>query len=149
MKNVFYISIGSNIKKEKNIKKCARFLKKEFKKISFSRVFETKPVGFQNQENFLNAVARAETKKSIFRVKKGLAQIEKKLKRKRTKIKSGPRTIDLDIIIWNKKTVDKNAAASYNLPGLREVLVFGEADKKIEKKLAKLQKMPKATRIFL
>ncbi|MBI2597919.1 MAG: hypothetical protein HYW50_01855 [Candidatus Diapherotrites archaeon] len=112
MQNIFYISIGSNIKKEKNIKKCAALLKKRFKKIRFSSVFETKP------------------------------------ERKRTKIKSGPRTIDLDLIIWNKKTVGMEAGKFYSLLGLKEIINYGEAEKKLEKMVLR-QRKKKTTAIKL
>ena len=135
LKNTFYVSIGSNINKEENIKKCKKLLKLEFEKILFSKVYETKPVGYQKQEDFLNAICRIESNKSNNEVIIILKQTEKKLKRKKTKIKSGPRTIDLDLIIWNKKNSHTSATQSYNLVGLKEILVKGEAEKSIEKLL--------------
>lgn len=131
MKNVFYISIGSNIEKEKNMKKCFALLRKGFGTIVFSRVFETKPVGFKEQENFFNAVCRVETKNSFEDTKRYLKEIEKQFGRKKTAIKSGPRTMDLDILIRNKKTVNKDAVQEYNLIGLKDVLLEGESEKKI------------------
>ena len=110
-------------------------MKNFFKKIKFSANFKTNPAGFKKQPDFLNAVCRVGSSKSIRRVKSILKKIEGLLERKRIKVKSGPRTIDLDLIIWNKKAVNKSVTAKYNLPGLRQVLIKDGAPKTVVKKV--------------
>ncbi len=65
-----------------------------------SAVIETKPVGGPVQDNFLNAVLKAETQHSPEDLLIVVAAIEEKLGRKR-KVFHGPRTIDIDILLYD------------------------------------------------
>lgn len=66
-----------------------------------SSVYKTKPIGFEDQEDFLNAVLILETDICAEELLKKLQLIELNLGRERT-IKWGPRTIDLDLIEYEK-----------------------------------------------
>lgn len=66
-----------------------------------SSVYKTKPIGFEDQEDFLNAVLILETDISAEELMQKLQLIELNLGRERT-IKWGPRTIDLDLIDYEK-----------------------------------------------
>jgi 2-amino-4-hydroxy-6-hydroxymethyldihydropteridine diphosphokinase len=66
-----------------------------------SSVYKTKPIGFEDQDDFLNAVLILETDISAEELLKKLQLIELNLGRERT-IKWGPRTIDLDLIDYEK-----------------------------------------------
>lgn len=98
-----YIGLGSNIgDKEK-------YLKEAINKISDERNTEigkqssfitTKPWGYLDQEDFLNAVIEIETTLEPEELMDLLLKIEAELDRERT-IKWGPRTIDLDIIMYD------------------------------------------------
>lgn len=66
-----------------------------------SSVYKTKPVGFEDQEDFLNAALILETDLSAEELLQKLLLIELNLGRERT-IKWGPRTIDLDLIDYEK-----------------------------------------------
>ncbi|MFM1826008.1 MAG: hypothetical protein RLZZ37_643 [Actinomycetota bacterium] len=68
-----------------------------------SSVYKTKPVGFEEQEDFLNAVLILETEFSAEELLLKIMLIELNLGRERT-IKWGPRTIDLDLIDYEKVT---------------------------------------------
>jgi 2-amino-4-hydroxy-6-hydroxymethyldihydropteridine diphosphokinase len=70
-----------------------------------SSVYKTKPVGFEQQEDFLNAVLILETEFSAEELLLKLLLIELNLGRQRS-IKWGPRTIDLDLIDFEKSIVN-------------------------------------------
>lgn len=99
-----YIAIGSNINKKKNIRKCIDILKKKFKVIRLSSIYETSPVGYIFQPNFYNLVVEIETEYSPERLFEELMEIEKKFKRLRIK-KNDPRTIDLDVLFYNNRII--------------------------------------------
>ena len=99
-----YIGMGSNIDAERNIKKCINLLKAEFSIIKISNFYETKPYGYENQQNFINLAVKMKTTIKTIKLLKKLQSIEKGLGRKR-KVKNGPRTIDLDILLYDNKVI--------------------------------------------
>lgn len=98
-----YIGLGSNIgDKEKYLKEAINKLSDE-KNIEIgkqSSFIITKPWGYLEQEDFLNAVMEVETTLEAEELMDLLLKIEAELDRERT-IKWGPRTIDLDIIMYD------------------------------------------------
>jgi 2-amino-4-hydroxy-6-hydroxymethyldihydropteridine diphosphokinase len=97
---VVYLGLGSNIEnKEEYIKKAVTLLKDFCTIKKISPLYLTEPVGFQDQDWFLNSVVEIETdinpKTLLLKVK----SIERKLGRKKT-VKDGPRTIDIDILFY-------------------------------------------------
>ena len=74
-----------------------------------SSVIETEPVGFQAQQNFLNSVAYVSSRLDFAEFRAYLKDVEKRLGRKKEKLKSGPRTMDLDIIFHNGRLMDEDA----------------------------------------
>ncbi|MEK6948687.1 MAG: 2-amino-4-hydroxy-6-hydroxymethyldihydropteridine diphosphokinase [Nanoarchaeota archaeon] len=99
-----YIGMGSNIGARRNIKKCINLLKAEFSIIKISNFYETKPYGYENQQNFINLAVKMKTTIKTIKLLKKLQSIEKGLGRKR-KVKNGPRTIDLDILLYDNKVI--------------------------------------------
>ena len=96
-----YIGLGSNLgNKEKNIQKAIDLIAEKNKVKKISNFYKTDPVGYLNQDCFLNGAIKIETNLSPEDLLKFLKNIEKKLKRKKT-IKNGPRTIDLDILLYD------------------------------------------------
>ena len=72
-----------------------------------SSVWETPPVGGQGG-NFLNAVVSVQTSMSIEDLRNSiLRSIEARLGRVRTSDPNSPRTIDMDILIYNHQVVDE------------------------------------------
>ena len=65
-----------------------------------SRVYETEPWGYENQEAFLNLCISIETYLSPYELLESLQTIELELDRVR-KIHWGPRTIDIDILLFD------------------------------------------------
>lgn len=100
-----YIGIGSNIKPKENIKNCLKLLKKEFEIIAQSQSYETKPYGYEKQPNFINLAVGIKTELNAHQLLKKLQGIENKLGRKR-EFRFSPRTIDLDILLYNAEIID-------------------------------------------
>jgi 2-amino-4-hydroxy-6-hydroxymethyldihydropteridine diphosphokinase len=100
--NLAYLSLGSNIEPERNLPAAVALLEQFGRVIAVSSVWQSAPVGFTQQEDFLNAAVLLETPLSAQALREqGIAQIEKSLKRVRTENKSAPRTIDIDIMLFN------------------------------------------------
>ncbi len=75
-----------------------------------STLHRTAPVGYADQPDFVNACAVVETRLPPRALLEGLLEIEKRHGRVRS-IANGPRTLDLDIILYGAETIDE--------PGLR------------------------------
>jgi 2-amino-4-hydroxy-6-hydroxymethyldihydropteridine diphosphokinase len=98
-----YIGIGSNIEPEKNIQKALILLSEKVLISGISTFYLTKPFDRTDQQLFYNGAARIETEDEPLALKYCiLRNIEKKLGRKRTGDTSSPRTIDLDILVYDR-----------------------------------------------
>ena len=102
------IGLGSNIDPEANLEQAVLELKSRFKVLTQSQWTRAKPIGIQDQPDFYNGALLLETELEQQSLKKELKRIEDILGRDRSLPKFGPRTIDLDILIWNKKVVDED-----------------------------------------
>jgi len=92
------IALGSNIGNPKENLDLALALLREATEVkAVSSYYTTKPVGYEDQPDFVNAVCIIETELPALELLNMLHGIEKSMGRERT-IKWGPRTIDLDII---------------------------------------------------
>jgi 2-amino-4-hydroxy-6-hydroxymethyldihydropteridine diphosphokinase len=102
-----YLLLGSNIDKERNIARAVELLAETVPIKAVSSVFETVPAGNPNQESFLNAAVIVETDLSPQDLKRTvLAAIEDRLGRRRTADKNAPRTIDLDVVLFDHDVGD-------------------------------------------
>jgi len=104
--NKAIIGLGSNIDPNRNIKKARSLLKESFHMLGESRFIQTKPIGYTDQDDFINGSIYIETDLDEGSLKEKLKSLEKKLGRKVSRIKFGPRSIDMDIVIFNEKIVD-------------------------------------------
>lgn len=68
-----------------------------------SNVYETDPVGYDNQDDFLNIVVEVETELNPDNLLGAALGIEAGLGRIRT-IKNGPRIIDIDLLLYENET---------------------------------------------
>ena len=105
--NVAVIGLGSNIRPSENIRLARQKIDRSYKVIKESRLIKTKPVGFLSQPDFINGVIVIETIMKRSELESWLKSVEKSQGRIHLLNKNGPRTIDLDILIWNNKIVDK------------------------------------------
>ena len=106
--NTAIIALGSNIDPEQNIKDAQELIAKSFSITGSSAFIKTKPVGFTDQNDFLNGSIAIETNLDMAGLKKELKTLESRLHRQSSPIKFGPRTIDLDIVVFNGKVVDQD-----------------------------------------
>jgi 2-amino-4-hydroxy-6-hydroxymethyldihydropteridine diphosphokinase len=101
---VAYIGLGSNLgDREAQLLRAADALDA----VRLSPVIETEPWGFEDQPRFLNAVAEVETELSPRQLLDRLLEIEKALGRTRDGPRYGPRTIDLDLLIYDDQVIDE------------------------------------------
>lgn len=101
-----YLSLGSNIEPEINLVKAVGLLKNHGKIEKVSSAWESKSVGADGP-NYLNACVLLVTPLSRIALKqKVLLPIETGLGRKRSKNKFAPRTMDIDIVLFDNKLVD-------------------------------------------
>lgn len=105
--NRAYIGIGTNMgDRELNLQEALGELAAlpENEIISISSIYETDPVGYIDQGKFLNMVICINTNFSAQSLLAACMKIEQKLGRKR-EIRWGPRTIDLDILLYNQENI--------------------------------------------
>lgn len=102
------IGIGSNIDPEKNISSMIKILEKEVKVVKVSSLMKTKPIGIKNQPDFTNGAVKLKTPFDKQELTLLLKSIEDRLGRDRTVAKFGPRTIDLDLVVWDGEIVDED-----------------------------------------
>lgn len=104
--HLVYIGLGSNIDPENNFKLAINKLRDVVEVLDISSVWETTPVGTAGA-NFLNAVAKIRTDYSMQDLRdKVLRNIETELGRIRTSDPNAPRSIDLDILIFDGCVID-------------------------------------------
>jgi len=105
--NKAYLSLGSNIENREDFLKKAIFeIKKIAKIIKKSKIYETSPVGYKKQGDFLNMVIKIVTTLKPQELFEKIQKIERELGRER-KIKNGPRTIDIDILTFEDTIIDE------------------------------------------
>jgi len=108
--NKVYIALGSNIAPRVDYLNQAIEAIGQVEQMSVvkqSSIYETEPVGYQDQAKFLNQVIEVETTYSPMEVLLACQSIENKLGRKR-EVRWGPRTIDLDILLYNHENIMTN-----------------------------------------
>lgn len=108
MSKIAFLSLGSNLgSKISNLKEAVDFLQKDDKIeiIAKSSFYDTAPVGYVNQDAFVNIAVKISTDYSPFELLEKCFEAEKLLKRKRI-IRWGPRTIDVDILLYENFTSD-------------------------------------------
>ena len=106
--NAVIIGIGSNIDAESNISKMLKILKEHVEIVKVSEMIRTKPIGIENQPDYTNGAVKISTELNKEDLTVLLKAIEDKMGRDRTVPKFGPRTIDLDIVVWNGEIVDND-----------------------------------------
>jgi 2-amino-4-hydroxy-6-hydroxymethyldihydropteridine diphosphokinase len=109
-----YIGLGSNLgDREATLRAAIARLNasREISVLEVSSFRETEPVGFTDQPRFVNAVAAVETELEPRRLLEALLAIERAMGRTRDGPRFGPRTIDLDLLLYGDAVLDE--------PGLR------------------------------
>lgn len=100
---ISYIAIGSNQAKPVEQARQAIIALNNIKDttvITCSSLYSSAPMGPQDQPDYVNAVAKVDTALSAIELLDALQQIEKNQGRERKAERWGPRTLDLDIILY-------------------------------------------------
>jgi len=101
-----YLSIGSNIEPEANLPKAIRLLREYGEVLEISGAWESHSVGADGP-NFLNACVLFLSSLPPYELKEGIIRpIEAALGRVRYADKNAPRTIDLDIVLFDGKPLN-------------------------------------------
>jgi 2-amino-4-hydroxy-6-hydroxymethyldihydropteridine diphosphokinase len=105
-----FVGIGSNLgDRESHVRRALELLadEPEIELVEVSRIRETDPVGILEQPRFLNAAARLATELPPRALLERLLVIEERLGRVRTGERYGPRTIDLDLLLYEDEVVEE------------------------------------------
>jgi len=104
-----YLGLGSNLgERAANLTEALRRLAQspEIEVVRTSSAYETEPVGPQGQPDFLNQVAQVRVTCSARGLLAMIGRIEGEMGRVRTQ-RWGPRTIDLDILLYGDEIIDE------------------------------------------
>ena len=105
---IAYISFGSNVgDRKKHIEDAVEILKTDssIEIKSVSSLYETEPVGYEEQDWFINGVLEIETELSPHELLRFVKTVESKVGRRKS-IRWGPREIDLDILLYEQECIN-------------------------------------------
>jgi 2-amino-4-hydroxy-6-hydroxymethyldihydropteridine diphosphokinase len=106
MHTAVYLSLGSNLgDRAANLNAAIHGLRTFGEVLQVSSLYETEPVEFTAQPWFLNCAVEMDTEKTPDEFMAGILEIEQQMGRTRTQ-KKGPRSIDIDILLFGNLTVD-------------------------------------------
>jgi 2-amino-4-hydroxy-6-hydroxymethyldihydropteridine diphosphokinase len=103
-----FLSLGSNIEPEKNLARAVQLLRTKCEILKVSQAYRTPAQGDTEQDNFLNLALKMTTVLTPITLKHAVVDwIERELGRIRDPgNKNAPRTIDLDISLWNDEVFE-------------------------------------------
>jgi 2-amino-4-hydroxy-6-hydroxymethyldihydropteridine diphosphokinase len=103
-----YVGLGANLgNRAETIRRALELLDEQegIEVVGVSTLRETDPVGYLDQPRFLNGAAAVETELSARELLERLLAVETALGRQRTGPRYGPRTIDLDLLVYGDEEV--------------------------------------------
>ncbi len=105
--SIAYLSLGSNLDKERNLPAAVRLLATHGRLLAVSAVYETAAVGNPGDPAFFNAAVALQTNLPPAELKQQvLARVEQQLGRQRSPDPNAPRTIDVDISLYDDAILD-------------------------------------------
>ena len=107
---IVYIGLGSNLgDREATIRAALAALAEQegIEVVAVSTLRETEPVGVGPQPLFLNGAAELETTLSARELLGRLLAAEQRFGRVRTPGEHGPRTLDLDLLLYGDEEIDE------------------------------------------
>ena len=105
-----YVGPGANLgDREPSLRAALDLLRADpaIEVVAVSTLRETEPVGYLEQPPFLNGAARLETTLRPRELLERLLEIERALGRVRGGPKYGPRTLDLDLLLYGDERIDE------------------------------------------
>jgi 2-amino-4-hydroxy-6-hydroxymethyldihydropteridine diphosphokinase len=101
-----YVAVGSNVEPERNLALATRELRREFPDVRFSPWYRNRAVGFEGAD-FINLVAGFTTALPIDAVLARLHAIETLCGRPRDAPRWAPRSMDLDVLLYDELICDE------------------------------------------
>jgi 2-amino-4-hydroxy-6-hydroxymethyldihydropteridine diphosphokinase len=101
-----YVAAGSNVEPEKNLARALDELEQAFGALAISPAYRNRAVGFDGPD-FINLVVGFRTLDAPARVKQALERIEALCGRPRSAPKWAPRSMDLDILMYDQVVSDE------------------------------------------
>jgi 2-amino-4-hydroxy-6-hydroxymethyldihydropteridine diphosphokinase len=105
-----YVGLGANLgDREATLRRAVDLLGAEpgVEVVAVSTLRETEPVGYLDQPRFLNGAVAVETELEPGELLARLLAVEQELGRERTGPRYGPRTVDLDLLLYGDRVVDE------------------------------------------
>ena len=109
-----YVGLGANLgDRERTLRAAVDALDAEagIEVVAVSTLRETDPVGVGDQPRFLNGVAALETSLGAREFLDRLLAVEQRFGRVRVPGEHGPRTLDLDLLLYGDETIDEPGLA--------------------------------------
>ena len=104
---IAFVGVGSNVEPERNIVAALERLRDKTHVTGSSTFYRTEPIGRPDQPWFINGVWRIDTTLSPTQIRGELLRpIEEALGRRRCDDKLAPRTIDLDLLLYDDLVID-------------------------------------------
>jgi 2-amino-4-hydroxy-6-hydroxymethyldihydropteridine diphosphokinase len=105
LRSIVFLALGSNLgEREENLESAISALQAQGELLAKSRIYETEPVGYEDQPAFLNQVCKVAMKYSPTELLEVTQRIERELGRKPT-FPSGPRIIDIDVLFYGERII--------------------------------------------
>jgi 2-amino-4-hydroxy-6-hydroxymethyldihydropteridine diphosphokinase len=103
-----YLGLGSNLgNREGNLRMALRLLEPLCRVEEVSSLYETAPVGVEDQPPFHNAVCRVTTGLEPEALLRSLQRVEFEIGRRPGGPRWGPRPLDLDILLYGERVVER------------------------------------------
>ena len=105
-----YVGVGANLgDRRATIERAIQLLREtpEIEVLAVSALRETDPVGYEDQPRFLNGALELETTLTARELLDALLAVERALGRTREGPRFGPRTIDLDLLVYGDERIDE------------------------------------------
>lgn len=110
-----YLSLGSNIEPESNLRSAVAALRARFGDMRISPAFRTPAVGFDGPD-FLNAAAAIETDLDVFALDAWLHALEDAHGRRRDLPRYSSRPLDIDIVFFDDLVIEPTHGSHLQLP---------------------------------
>lgn len=117
-----YVGLGSNLgQPEEQVKTALTALRDipETALLKHSTLYRSTPMGPADQPDYINAVAAVATGLTAQRLLANLQEIENRAGRMRGALKWGPRTLDLDLLLYGQRQIDEDTLTVPH-PGIRK-----------------------------
>ncbi|MBI3345204.1 MAG: 2-amino-4-hydroxy-6-hydroxymethyldihydropteridine diphosphokinase [Gammaproteobacteria bacterium] len=119
-----YVSVGSNIEREHNIRSGLAALRKRFGGLTVSSIYESNSYGFEG-DNFYNLVVGFDSDQDVHSVVRALQDIEDRHGRVRSGPRYSSRTLDLDLLVYGDLRLHESGLVLPRPDILKRAFVLG------------------------